>query len=218
MWRTRIPAVMTERRTGVASLLADRRRNAGLAWALVGVLTGVAVADLLTGLPVLAGFGAATVVLAALPALSFRDPLVMPPWEVVLLAALPAVGRLLSTVRLTGDLATYLSVAALALLVAVQLQVFTSVRMSVGFAIAFVVVATMAGAGLWAVVRWASDVWLGTSLLLTPGVPEAEIVRAVMLEFVYSTVAGALAAVVFELYFRRRAPVDPRIPEEAFGS
>ena len=214
MWTTRVRPAMTERRTGVASLLADRRRNAGLAWALVGVLTAVAVADLLTAHPVVAGFGAATVVLAALPALAFRDPLVMPPWEVVGLAALPAVGRLLSTVRLTGDLATYLSVAALALLVAVQLQVFTPVRMSVGFAIAFVVVATMAGAGLWAVVRWASDVWLGTSLLLTPGVPEAAVERAVMLEFLYSTVAGALAAVVFELYFRRRAPVDPRIPEE----
>lgn len=211
---SRVRSAMSERRSGVGSLLADRRRNAGLAWALVGVLAAVAVADLFDGGPVYAGFGAATVVLAVLPALAYRDPSVMPPWEVVAMAALPPVGRLLATVRLTGDLATYLSVAAVALLVAVQLDVFTDVRMSVGFAVAFVVVATMAGAGLWAVVRWASDVWLGTSLLLAPDVPEAAVERAVMLEFVYSTVAGVLAGAVFELYFRRRAPVDPRVPEE----
>jgi hypothetical protein len=205
---------MTRAGEQVGTMLADRRRNAAAGWLLVAFLAAVAVESVLAGNLLWAGFTAAVVALCVVPPIAYRDATTMLPWEVVAMGALPVVGRTLATVELTGDLATYLSVAALALIVAVELHVFTPVKMTYGFAIFFVVVATMATAGVWAVVRWASDVWLGTQLLFEPGVAEAEVERQVMFEFVYSTAAGLVGGLIFELYFRRLARIEERIPEE----
>lgn len=195
-------------------MLADRRRNAGLTWLLVAFLAGVAGRSVLSGDFLWAGFVLAVVLLVVAPPVAYRDATVMLPWEVVAMAALPIIGRVLARFELTGDLAMYLSVAALALIIAVELHVFTDVRMTFGFAVFFVVVTTMATAGVWAVVRWASDIWLGTTLLYEPGLSEAAVERGVMMEFVYSTAMGLVGGLVFELYFRRRAPLAERVPEE----
>jgi hypothetical protein len=72
----------------------------------------------------------------------------------------------------------------------------------------------MATAGVWAVVQWLSDVYLGTGFVLT-GDPEAVVERTLMLDFVAATVAGLLAGVVFELYFRRYADASARLPTAA---
>jgi hypothetical protein len=138
----------------------------------------------------------------------------MLPWEVSALCALPILGRALSTVTLTGQLATYLSVAGIALVVAVELHLFTPVRMTDTFAVGFVVVATLAMAGLWAVVRWVADLTLGTTLLLDPALSEHVIERQLMWEFVASTAAGVIAGLVFTLYVRRRIEPDLQFPEE----
>jgi hypothetical protein len=76
--------------------------------------------------------------------------------------------------------------------------------------VAFVAIATMAVAGMWAVLRWTVDLWLGTGFLLDPALEPEAIERGLMLEFVASTVAGLLAGVVFEFYIRRRARVRRR--------
>jgi uncharacterized membrane protein len=87
------------------------------------------------------------------------------------------------------------------------------------FAIAFVVVATMAAAGIWAVVRYGSDVLLGTTLLLPPmGLAASETAlaaaeRSLMLEFVASFIAGIGAGIVFQGYFRRRRRGEAVIDE-----
>jgi hypothetical protein len=141
----------------------------------------------------------------------------MLPWELLLLASLPLLGRTVATVPVTSDLATYLSVAAVALIVAVELQAFTTVEMTPRFAVGFVVVATLAAAGAWAVVRFGLDATFGTQFLGVPPAPGAEgdpRERALMLEFVYSTVAGVLAGLIFEGYFRRRRPAGSVLPEE----
>ena len=205
---------MTAAGSQIGTLLADRRRNAALGWVFVVFLLGVAVESALAGELLWAGFTGAVVALSLVPPAAYRDATTMLPWEVVAMAALPVVGRALATVELTGDLATYLSVAAVALIVAVEVEVFTPVRMTYGFAIFFVVVATMATAGVWAVVRWAADVWLGTALVYEPGLTADEVERQVMVEFVFSTVAGLFAGLTFELYFRRRAPIKERLPDE----
>jgi hypothetical protein len=164
-----------------------------------------------------AGFVATLAVLAVVPAVVFRSPWAMLPWEVLALASLPVLGRALVVgetlfgVVLTGRLVTYLAVAAVALIVAVELDVFTPVRMNYSFAVLFVVVTTVATAGVWAVVQWLSDVYLGTAFVLT-GDPESVVERALMLDFVAATVAGLLAGVVFELYFRRYADTSARLP------
>jgi hypothetical protein len=58
------------------------------------------------------------------------------------------------------------------------------------------------------------DIWLGTEFLLVPGVDDQTIHDDLMIEFIYSAVAGVLAALTFELYIRRRATPKQRVPEE----
>lgn len=207
-------------------LLGTARVNAALGWLLVGVIGSVAVASVLAGDPIWAGFAAAVGALAVVPAVAFRSWRMMLPWEVLVLAGLPIIGRLVTAVELNSKLATYLSVAALALIVAVEIHAFTGVRMTSTFAVAFVIVATMATVGIWAVVRYALDATLGTTFLIDPALTDAAIEREVMLEFVASTVAGLLAGIVFELYVRRQAVPDPVVvprqrpdtPGEAAGA
>jgi hypothetical protein len=123
-----------------------------------------------------------------------------------LLAALPILGRALATLVFTSRAATYLSVAALALIVAVELHVFTPVEMTHWFAVLFVVVATIATAGVWAVVQWLSDVYLGTAFINSA--------NRLMWDFVAATIVGGMAGIVFEWYFRRFARVRSRLPGE----
>jgi hypothetical protein len=198
---------------GLTTMLEGGRANAVLSWALTGFVAVVAVESALRGQHLWGLFTAVVVALALVPPVAYRDPYVMLPWEVLALGALPILGRSLAQFALTSRLATHLSVAALALVVAVELDVFTPVRMTDWFAVLFVVIATMATAGVWAVVQWLSDVYLGTAYLLT-GAPETEIEAMVMWDFVAATVAGVLAGVVFELYFRRRVRGERRLPDE----
>ena len=191
---------------GLSRIVRDHRTNAVLSWVLIGLVAIASVGSLVTGNLLWTLFTTAVVAIAILPAVSLRSVWTMPPWEVVLLATLPTIGRLFATTLVTGRVATYVSVAALALLVAVDLNAYTPVEMSDAFAVLFVVVATMATAGIWAVTRWSADVILGTGFLTTE--------RALMLEFVASAVAGLVASIVFVFYFRRIADPESRVPEE----
>ncbi|MFB6354499.1 MAG: hypothetical protein ABEJ92_10490 [Halobacteriales archaeon] len=200
-------------RERLGTVIETRRANAALAWVLVAFVGFVVAASALTGDLLWAGFAAAVAVLTLVPAVAYRDPLVMLPWEVVVIAALPLIGRVFATVPLTSRFATYLSVAALALIIAVELHLFTPVLMTPSFAVLFVVVATMATAGIWAVARWSADLLLGTAFLLDPALTESQIETRLMWEFVYSTAAGLAAGLVFEGYFRRRARLGARLPD-----
>lgn len=187
--------------TAIDALVGNERLNVALAWLLAGFVAFTAVGSSFVGDLLWLGFAAGVAALAMLPAIAFRSARAVPPWEVLALAALPLIGRTFGSGDVS-EFATYLSVAAIALLIAVELQVFTSVRMTSGFAVAFVVIATMATAGAWAVVRWVADLYLATGFLASE--------EALMWEFVASTAAGIVAGVVFELYFRRRARAKAR--------
>jgi hypothetical protein len=206
--------------TGLRPVLRSRRLNAGICWLLIAFLGAMAGAQAGVGDLLWAGFVTTLVVLAVVPAVVYRSPWAMLPWEVLALASLPVLGRALIVgetlfgVVLTGRIVTYLAVAAVALIVAVELDVFTPVRMNYSFAVLFVVVTTMAAAGVWAVVQWLSDIYLGTAFVLT-GDPESVVERTLMLDFVAATVAGLVAGVVFELYFRRYADATARLPTVA---
>ena len=199
----------------VGRLLRDARLNAVVAWALLLVMAATVGVAILTGNLVWSGFAAVVVLVALLPPLARRSPRVMLPWEVLLFAGLPILGRSVLPVPQFGLATTYLSVAALALVVAVELHLFTAVKMSPGFAVLFVTVTTIAVAGVWGVVRWLADLYLGTTLLLVPGETELAIERALMIEFLVATAIGVLAGIVFEFYVRRQTSVTARVPEEA---
>lgn len=185
-------------------LFRDRRLNAALAWAFVAFMALAGGAEVVVGDLLSAGFTYGVVAMAVVPAVMRRDLTVMLPWEVIAMASLPTVGQAVATWPVAGELATYLAVAALALMLAVQLHAFTSVKMTYAFAVLFVVVTTMAAAGVWAVARWLADIQLGTGFLAS----EEEL----MWEFVYSTAAGLLAGGIFRAYFGREAFAG-RIPD-----
>ncbi|MFB6140815.1 MAG: hypothetical protein ABEJ26_10320 [Halosimplex sp.] len=170
------------------------RANAAVAWVLLAAVAALAVAHALAGRYLWVGFAAAVLALALVPPLAFGDARAMLPWEVLVLAVVPLTGQAVVPAAAQA-LAVYLAVAALALVVAVELHLFTTVRMTDEFAVVFVVVATLAAAGSFAVVQWLSDLFLGTAFV--PGL------RALMLQFTGATVVGVASGVAFTLYFRR---------------
>lgn len=201
--------------SGLGDVLTDARSNAIAAWALTVLALVAVVANGVAVAPLWAGFALVVVGLALIPPLKYRDPTAMLPWEVLLLATLPLLARVVvELAALQGDVVTYIAVAAIALVVAVELHLLTPVEMNERFAIGFVVLATMAAAGVWAVVRYGSDILLGTTLLLPPGgvgASEEALAAAehdLMLEFVASFIAGIAAGALFEWYFRRQGRVE----------
>lgn len=211
---------MSTSASDLGSLLTATRPNAILGWVLVGLIAVTAASNLLFGTPTWAVFAFSVAILLAVPPLVLGTPRAMIPWEVTLLAVIPIVAHSLAIQPVVGQspvlgqITMYLSVAAIALIVAVELHVFTPVQMSVRFAVLFVVIATLAMAGLWAIVRWGSDLTLGTTFIIDPALPETEQERLLMWEFVSSTVAGVLAGVFFEYYVRRKARTRDRLPSE----
>ena len=179
----------------LARLFRSGRTNAVVAWAMVAVLVGVFVESLLGFdiLPMALVAAIAAVVVA--PAVSARDPQVMLPWEVLGLALLPVLVRALLGGEL-GTFATYLAIAAFALIVTVELHMFTSLQVTHWFAVLFVALTTLATAAAWTVLRWNADRLLDTAYLTTN--------EALMIEWIYVTLAGLAAGVLFDAYFRRR--------------
>ncbi|UIO98531.1 hypothetical protein Hbl1158_08135 [Halobaculum sp. CBA1158] len=205
--------------SGLRSVVEDRRANAAVGWLLLAFLASAGVSELAWGERIWGAFVLAVVAIAVVPPAAFRDATAMLPWEVLAIASLPAVGRTLIAgetvggIPFSGRVTTYLAVAAVALIVAVEMDLFTPVRMTHSFAVAFVTVTTMATAGVWAVARYFADTLLGTSQMLD-GRPEHVIETALMWDFVAATLAGVLAGLLFEYYFRRRAGADARIEVE----
>ncbi|WP_226483177.1 hypothetical protein [Natrinema amylolyticum] len=173
------------------SLIENERINAALAWLIVCSIIVAAIATVWQGSFLWAALTVAIVSLAFVPPIMRRDALVMPPWEVLAVAAIPIWVRLYGTLPIAG----FLTVAAIALLVTVELDAFTPIEMSARFAVAFVMLATMAVAGLWVIAQWASDVAFATSFLTTKG--------ELMWDLIYATAFGGLAAVLFVIYFYR---------------
>jgi len=206
-------------RTTLRNVVERHRVNAAVGWVIVATLLAAGAGALFTDDPVWGAFVLVVAGLAVVPPVVTRHPTAMLPWEVLGLAALPAVGRTLFVgeqfvgVTLTGRIATFLAVAAVALVVTVELDAFTTVRMTESFAVAFVGLTTTAAAGVWALARYVADTLFGTQLLLD-GRPLQQVETALMWDFVAATLVGLVAGVVFELYFRRRHPPTDRLPTE----
>lgn len=189
------------------ALLQDRRINAGLGWVLLGFVAVLALESAGDGDWVWMVVAASVVVLGALPALLYRNHRVMVPWEVLAVAVLPMLTRGVTERGPLSEVAAYLSVAAVALIIAVELDVFSTVKMTRTFAVVFVVIATLATAGGWAILQWFSDHFLGTAFLYPTPPPVGEAVEVAALEglmwdFVAAMAAGVLAGLVFAFYFR----------------
>ncbi len=176
-------------------LFRDSWTNAVLAWLLVAVLALVFVDSVVGDDRQWMVFVAAVGAIVLVPPAAFREWRVMLPWELLVLALLPILVRGLfgGTV---GTFATYFALAALALIVVVELHLFTALKVTHWFAVVLVVMTTLASGAAWAIVRWNFDQYLGTSYLTDN--------HALMMEFVWVTLAGFAAGILFDAYFRRR--------------
>lgn len=187
----------------LAKLFRSGRINALISWPLVGVLGLVFVESLLDFDRLWVLFVVVTGLIVLLPPLAHREWRVMLPWEVLTLALAPILARGLFGGEL-GTFAYYLSVAGLALVVTVEFHMFTRVRMTHWFAVAFVGMTTLASAAAWTIVRWNADRLLGTAFLVDATASGVETNAALMTEFVWVTLSGLAAGVLFDAYFKRR--------------
>lgn len=174
--------------------------NAGLGWVGIGLCLLAGVQRALVNDPLWAGMAVAVVAVVLVPPILSGRPTQMIAWEVVALAVVPVMAR---SVGVVVGPAAYVAVAALALVVGVELDAFTPIEMPPRFAVAFVVVVTMAVAGLWAIVRFIADRTLGTSLLVDQAM--------LMWDLILASGIGVVAGIVFELYVRRVSPGHRRV-------
>jgi len=187
----------------LARLFRSGRTNATIAWFLVALLGIVVVESIVDVDRLWIVFTMATAVIVLVPPVAHREWRMMLPWELLSLALLPIWVRALFGGEL-GTFGYYLSVAGLALLVTVELHMFTSVQLTHWFAVLLVVLTTLASVAAWSVVRWLLDQQFGTQLLIEPGMTQEAANAALMGEFIWVTLAGLAAGVLFDAYFRGR--------------
>ncbi|RBI63880.1 hypothetical protein DMJ13_05040 [halophilic archaeon] len=175
--------------------ITDTRVNAAIAWIFAIVFVVIAVVSFLQILIVEMVMAAIAAFVAISPAVVHRSWTRTVPWPLLLVASLPLlVGAFRPTVF--DELVTGMSVATLAMLVVVVLELTSAVRMTPRFAVFFTVIATLATAGFWAVGSASSAAYLGTTFVETND--------DLMLIFTEMLVAGVLTGLLFRWYFRRR--------------
>jgi len=193
----------TDRPDALARLLREGRLNAVVAWILVGALALVFIESVLDRDVGWIVFVVVTALIVLVPPVAARSWWAMLPWELLALALAPILTSGLAGGEV-GTVGASLSVAGFALVVAVELRVFSSLRLTRWFAVVFVVCATLASAGTWAILRWTLDRWVGTTLLSNPNSSTAAANEALMIEFLWVTLAGLAAGLLFEAYLSRR--------------
>ena len=175
--------------------LLDRSRWPALTtWVLIAGLAGTTAANISRGNVLWAGFALVATLLVVLPSVVRFDPTVTLPWPVVAMVFLPIIVRMFGSTGTVTRIATYVSVAAVALVLAVELDAFSPVKLTPTLGVVFVILTTMAAAGIWVVALWIANLVVGTGFF--------EGKAQMMWYLVGATVAGLLGGVLFELYFR----------------
>ena len=172
----------------------DTRANAVISWILTGMLAVATVVGLVNGRFDTVILASAAVVVAVVPPLVSKSWLKTVPWPLLLVASFPLVFG--ASGSFLGIVVVGTGISALALLVAVTLQMTTAVRMTPNFAIGFVVISTLGTAGLWALGSAASARFLGSSFVSTND--------RLMSIFSAALFASIVAGLVFRWYFRRQ--------------
>ncbi|WP_154269862.1 MULTISPECIES: hypothetical protein [Haloferax] len=173
----------------------DEKINAAIAWVITAILAIIAVIGFLAGLLVVMAIAAVAALVAITPAAVTKSWTRTVSWPLLLLASLPLVLGVGRPAFFT-DVVIGLSIATLSMLVVVALQMTTTVRMTPRFAIFFVMLATLAFAGFWAVGSAISAQYLGTAFVETN--------EQLMIIFTAAAIAGVLGGLLFRWYFRRQ--------------
>lgn len=172
------------------------RVNAYISYALVLFLSAVAVESFFDAEFLWTGFASAVVVLAVLPAISYRDFRAVVPFEVLLVVCLPFLQKAFDLAFLRSHTVSYLAVAFFALMVFTEMDEFTAFESTPRFNVFFVLITTIALAGVWAVVRWLSDIYLGTMTM-----PDE---NTLMWEFTAATGVGFALGLGYNFFLKPR--------------
>ncbi len=178
------------------SLLLTKRKNAILSWILSVYLLITSFNIFLDGNITWSIYTLLIVLLIFLPTMRSQELTDMVPFEVLVLLAVPFTLKGIEFGFIASHTLNYLSTATVALLIIVELDTFTSFKTNHWFSVYLVMLTTAAMAGLWAVIRWFSDIYLGTGLIVSENL--------LMWEFAAATVAGLFAGKLFGFYFRKR--------------
>jgi hypothetical protein len=178
------------------ALVHGERTNAVLGWASTVVVAAAAVGSFLAGELLWGGLVLLVATVVSLPAVVTGDPFGMVPWPLPFLAAAAVV---LGGAGFLPDVAGYVVIGSLALVLVVELDVYTGIELSRRFAVVFATMTTMALQALWIIGQFYSDRWLGTAFLQSQ--------TELQWDIVYVTAVGVVLGVLAELYFRRFEPV-----------
>jgi len=176
-------------------LVQRERSNSLLSWSLVGLIVLLVVYNVLTGGYVGAVLGIGVVLAVLVPTVVYRSYRSMLAWEVLFVAAAAlAVREVLRyyPVELFGN---YLVIAAISLVITVELYLHTHIEMNRWFAVVFVAMLTMTVGTVWNLGQWTLDLTVGTTFVPTN--------HRLMIELIVATVAGVGAGILFITYFRR---------------
>lgn len=141
-------------------------------------------------------YGLSVLLLVFIPPLVLKDTGALVPFEILFLLSLPFTVKGLQLGFAASHTLSYFTAATVALLIFTELDTFTSFRTTPKFTVALISVMTVAMSGVWAVARWLSDIYLGTSMIVSE--------YTLMWEFTAALFAGVFASGAFNIYFRRR--------------
>lgn len=186
-------------------LLRGRTTATSASWLVVAL---IAVTTIWSGVVGAIGwtlFGLGLLAIVLLPVVALRTHRTVPPLPATVLAAVPFAVGVLAPAGPISQFASFLAVAAAALVVAVELDAFTTVRLHRGVAVAFVLATTVTVAGAWLIAQWVVDLAFGTELLVDND--------QVMWRLIAATAAGVAAGIAFDRYVDRLLPQE-LVPED----
>lgn len=178
------------------SHFVNRKMNAVFSWLISIYLAATSFNIFLDGSLTWSLYSLSIVLLVFLPVIKSRKFEDMVPFEVLVLLAIPFTLKGMELGFIGSHTLNYLSASTVALLLIVELDTFTSFKTNYWFSVYLVTLTTMAVAGLWAVARWLSDIYLETAFIASES--------SLMWEFAAASVTGVAAGQLFGLYFRRR--------------
>lgn len=170
--------------------------NSFASYLLVLFLLAVAVESFLEADFLWAGFSLAVVLTALVPPISFREYTRVVPFEALLVVSLPFIQKAFDLAFLRSHTVNYLAAGFFALLVFTEMDEFTSFESTPNFNVFFVAITTIAFAGIWAVVRWLSDIFLGTLFVLDEHI--------LMWEFTAATGVGLALGLGYNFFLKPR--------------
>ena len=178
------------------SLVHGERVNAVLGWAMAGIVALVAIESFLTDAFLWGSLAILIVAIVALPAAVTGLPTAMAPWPIPFGAAVAVVLRAFD---FYPDITGYVAIGTIALLLVVELDVYTRVELSRRFAVVFATMTTMSLQAFWTVAQYYSDQLLGTTFLTSQ--------TELQWDIVYVTAVGIALRVLAAWYFERFVPV-----------